>query len=58
MSGNFTQVFRLLLEFANVFPEGLSGPDLVRDKIDTGAAPIRQQPQRLPFAKWGKLRMR
>ena len=49
------QLFNLLLEFADVFSEGphdLGRTDLVKHKIDTeGAAPIQQQPRRLPFAK-------
>ena len=49
------QLRKLLIEFADVFSEGphdLGRTDLVKHQINTeGAAPIRQPPRRLPFAK-------
>ena len=50
-----TEVYQLLSEFSDTFSEGahdLGRTDLVKHQINTGgAAPIRQPPRRLPFAK-------
>ena len=49
------EVYQLLNEFADTFSKGagdLGRTDLVKHQINTGdAAPIRQPPRRLPFAK-------